>query len=75
MVKREAVFAVLREKSTLAGIAGLVVVLAGVMGHDLDQTLVSEIMLALISIIAIATRPQHGNHRGDNRNDSHDLRT
>ena len=63
-------FDILREKSTIAGIAGLGVVIAAALGHDIDTALMTEIVLAIISVIAIITRPEgsaRGSHHRDNR--------
>lgn len=62
-------FSILREKSTIAGIAGLGVVIAAALGHDIDTALMTEIVLAIISVVAIITRPE-GSARGSHHRDS-----
>ena len=49
---------VLRERSTLAGLAGVTVALLGLFGVSANEALVTEIILIIISIVAIATRPE-----------------
>jgi len=60
-IKHETVFRILREKSTLAGLTGLGVILLGHFGLDLppdEQASINELVLMLISITAIITRPR-----------------
>lgn len=57
----EDTFKVLREKSTMAGLVGLGVAIAAAFGHKVDsgqEAAITELVLAIISVIAIATRPR-----------------
>ncbi len=55
---RREVFDVLRERSTIAGIAGAVVALLGLFGIHTSEYVVTELILLVISIVAIMTRPE-----------------
>lgn len=55
----EDTFKVLREKSTMAGLVGLGVAIAAAFGYQIDpgqEAAVTEVVLAIISVVAIATR-------------------
>lgn len=61
MLNWEQTFTVLREKSTLAGLVGLAVAVAAAFGVHVapgQEALITEIVLAIISMVAIFTRPR-----------------
>lgn len=58
------VFSILKEKSTITGLVGLAVLIANQLGYvEVDETMLGEVVLAVVSIVAIATRPQPPRHR------------
>lgn len=71
-LSREQTFAVLREKSTVAGLTGLGVAIAMALGHEVapgQEVVITELVLAIISVVAIATRPEK-KHARDTRGPS-----
>lgn len=63
----EQTFRVLREKSTMAGLVGLGVAIAATFGVDVEpnqELILTEVVLAIISVVAIATRPRDAPRHG-----------
>lgn len=86
-MNREAMLAIMRQKSTIAGMAGIVVTLISQFGVEVSEeqrAAIMETMLVIMSVVAIATQPKpkevhpHGANTGPaggNRHPAgHDIR-